>query len=174
MLSGDGLRSDLSKDNWLHTEVGCDNKILLVKSCHRFASECIRDIRKFQWNCIRFLFIWFCLHLKNLLMMHDKEKTMIVSFDTKFIRPDQKHVGLARQALPFLRCFWSQLINLIPKDTNTLYSMFRTFMIGGGQQTWSLSLRSESSSDLSRLASFTAWLFCILAFVLSALKFSVA
>ena len=68
-------------------------------------------------------------------MMHDKEKTMIVSFDTKFIRPDQKHVGLARQALPFLRCFWSQLINLIPKDTNTLYSMFRTFMIGGGQQT---------------------------------------
>ena len=46
-----------------------------------------------------------------------------MSFNIKFIRLDQKHVGLARQASPFLRCFWSRLINLISKDTNMVFSI---------------------------------------------------
>ena len=54
-------------------------------------------------------------------MMHDKKKTMYVSFDSKFIRLDQKHVGLARQASPFLRYAWSCLINLISKDTYLVF-----------------------------------------------------
>ena len=47
-----------------------------------------------------------------------------MSFDIKFIRLDQKHVGLAGQALPFLRCFWLHLINLILKDTNMVFSTY--------------------------------------------------
>ena len=35
-----------------------------------------------------------------------------------------KHVGLARQVLSFLLCFWSRLINLITKDTNTILSIY--------------------------------------------------
>ena len=42
----------------------------------------------------------------NLLIINnnDKLKTTYMSFDIKFIRLEQKHVGLARQASPFLRC----------------------------------------------------------------------
>ena len=43
---------------------------------------------------------------------------MIVSFNIKLIGLDQKHAGLARQASPFLRCFWSCLIKLVSKDTH--------------------------------------------------------
>ena len=49
-----------------------------------------------------------------------------MSYDIKFIRLDQKHVGLARQASPFLRSLWFRLINLKPK-TLTCYSLY----IGG-------------------------------------------
>ena len=48
---------------------------------------------------------------------------MILSFDNKFIRLDEKHVGLARQASPFLRCFWFHLTNLISKETNLVFSI---------------------------------------------------
>ena len=54
-------------------------------------------------------------------MMHDKKKTTSVCFDIKFIRLDQKHVGLARQASPFIRYFGSCLISLISKDTNMVF-----------------------------------------------------
>ena len=50
--------------------------------------------------------------------MSGNPEFMLVSFDIKFIRLDKKHIRLARQALPFLRCFWSRLINFISKDTN--------------------------------------------------------
>ena len=46
-----------------------------------------------------------------------------MSIDIKFIRLDQKQIGSARQASQFLYCFWSRLINLIPKDTN-MVSLF--------------------------------------------------
>ena len=48
---------------------------------------------------------------------------MLVSFDIELIRLDQKHVGLARQALLFQRCFLSRLKNSIPKDTNMVFSI---------------------------------------------------
>ena len=54
------------------------------------------------------------------MMMHDKYLTMQMSFDIKFIRLDQRHI---MQALPFLHCFWSRLINLISKDTNMVFSV---------------------------------------------------
>ena len=46
-----------------------------------------------------------------------------MSFDIKFNRLDQKHVGLARQASPFLHCFWSRLINVISKGTDMVFSI---------------------------------------------------
>ena len=52
-----------------------------------------------------------------------------MSFDIKFIRLDQKHVGLARQASPFLHCFWSRLINSVSKDTNMVFSMYEFFIV---------------------------------------------
>ena len=68
------------------------------------------------------LFICFAVFSPlSLLIMHDKVKTMYVSFDIQFIRLDQKHVGLASQDSPFLPCFWYSLINLIVK-TLTWYS----------------------------------------------------
>ena len=45
-------------------------------------------------------------------------------FDIKFIRLDQKHVGLARLTLPLLHYFWSRLLNLISKDTNMIFSIY--------------------------------------------------
>ena len=39
---------------------------------------------------------------------------MLLPFDIKFIRLDQKYVGLAS-------CSWSHLINLISKDTNAVF-----------------------------------------------------
>ena len=48
---------------------------------------------------------------------------MKAPFDIKFIRLDQEHVGLARQASPFLRCFWTRLIKLILKDTDMVFSI---------------------------------------------------
>ena len=39
---------------------------------------------------------------------------MLVSFDTKFVRQDQKMARLAESLRP--TCFWSSLINLISKD----------------------------------------------------------
>ena len=50
---------------------------------------------------------------------------MLVSFDIKFIRRDQKQIrnGVACLASP--KWFWSSLINLISKDTYVLfYSSF--------------------------------------------------
>ena len=47
-----------------------------------------------------------------------------MSFDIKFIRLDRTHVELARQAPPFLRCFWSRLINLISKDIKMVISVY--------------------------------------------------
>ena len=46
---------------------------------------------------------------------------MLVSFDIKFIRQDQKQRrnGEACRASP--TCFWSSLINLILKDTFTVF-----------------------------------------------------
>ena len=66
------------------------------------------------------LFICFAVFLPlNLLIMHDKQqKSMLASFDINFIRLDQKHLGLARQASPYLCCFQSCLIDLIAIDTN--------------------------------------------------------
>ena len=46
----------------------------------------------------------------------------------RFIRLDQKHVGLARQASPFLSCCWSRLINLTPKDINLVFSIYFYYM----------------------------------------------
>ena len=48
-----------------------------------------------------------------------------MSFDIKFIRLHQKHVGLVRLALPLLhvRCFWYRLMNVISKDTNMVCSI---------------------------------------------------
>ena len=51
-----------------------------------------------------------------------------MSFDIKSIRLDQKHIGLARQASPFLRCFWSRLVNLISKDTDMAVSIQTPFV----------------------------------------------
>ena len=50
--------------------------------------------------------------------MQNKQKTVFVSFDIKFIRLDQKHVGLD---IPTL--FRSRLINLISK-TLTMYCLY--------------------------------------------------
>ena len=49
------------------------------------------------------------------------ENTMLVSFDIKFIRRDQKQhrTGEACRASP--KCFWSSLINLISKDTYVVF-----------------------------------------------------
>ena len=47
-----------------------------------------------------------------------------MSFDTKFIRLNQNHFGLARQASPFLLCFWFHLINLISKVTSMVFSKY--------------------------------------------------
>ena len=46
---------------------------------------------------------------------------MLVSFDTKFIRQDQKQSrnGEACGANP--TCFWSSLINVMPKDTYVVF-----------------------------------------------------
>ena len=43
----------------------------------------------------------------------------------KFIRLNKKNVGLARQASPFIRCFWSRLINLTSEDTDVVVSVYR-------------------------------------------------
>ena len=48
-----------------------------------------------------------------------------MSLEIKCIRPDQKLVGLARQVSPILRCFLSRLINLISKDTNMVFSIYK-------------------------------------------------
>ena len=51
---------------------------------------------------------------------------MLGSFGVKFIRLDlKKYVGMARQASPFLRCFWSRLINFKSKETNVAFSILR-------------------------------------------------
>ena len=49
------------------------------------------------------------------------ENTMLVSFDIRGIRRDQKHCrnGEACRATPM--CFWSSLINLILKDNNVVF-----------------------------------------------------
>ena len=49
---------------------------------------------------------------------------MIVSFDVYQARPETRR--MARQASPFLPCFWSRLINLISKDTNVVFSINST------------------------------------------------
>ena len=96
----------VSEDDWLHTD-GRDNNVRLLKWRHRHRLNAFR---------VCFSFLWL-FHSQSLLEMQDKQKTMIEYFDNKFIRLDQKHVGLARQASPLLRCFWSRLINLISKET---------------------------------------------------------
>ena len=45
------------------------------------------------------------------------ENTMLVSFDIKFIRQDQKQYRNGEACRASLTCFWSSLINLISKDT---------------------------------------------------------
>lgn len=44
-------------------------------------------------------------------VLHDKQKNTLLSFAIKFMRLDQKHVGLAWQASQFLCCVRSRLKN---------------------------------------------------------------
>ena len=54
-------------------------------------------------------------------------KHVLVSFDIKFIRFDQKHVGLARQASPISMLFLVLHHKLdIKLDTNMVFSMCLT------------------------------------------------
>ena len=69
-------------------------------------------------NKLHLLFICFAVFSvssSNLPIMHD---------DIKFLWLDQKHIGLARQDSPFLRCLGSRLMNLISKDTNMIFYMY--------------------------------------------------
>ena len=75
------------------------------------------------WTKQRLIIFFDAFYAQSRLIMHDKLKTMAVSFDINIIRPNQKHIGLARQASSFLRCFLSRLINLTSKDTNMEFSI---------------------------------------------------
>ena len=59
------------------------------------------------------------------LINKEIENTMLVSFDIKFIRQDQKQCrnGEACRASP--TCFWSSLINLTAKDTYVVFCLSR-------------------------------------------------
>ena len=60
---------------------------------------------------------------------------MLVSFDIKFIRRDQKQRrnGEACRASP--TCFWSSLINLISKDTHVFFYLFCIISRFNGEKT---------------------------------------
>ena len=46
---------------------------------------------------------------------------MLVSFDIKFIRRDQKQCKNGEAYRDSPTCFWASLINLISKDTNMVF-----------------------------------------------------
>ena len=75
------------------------------------------------------LFSYACGHFLRTNIMSILSSSMFIVQIYTFIRLDQKHVELARQASPFLRCFWSRLINLISKDTNIVFSIYRIEII---------------------------------------------
>ena len=52
--------------------------------------------------------------------MHDKQNTLSMSFDMKFIRLDKKTRSLA-----ILTCFLKRLINFISKDLNMVFSIYQ-------------------------------------------------
>ena len=68
---------------------------------------------------------------------------MLVPFDIKFIRLDQKHVGLDRQASPFLRWSWSRLINLISEGTKMVFSIYLPYFFGDIKKIKNLNLFSR-------------------------------
>ena len=86
-----------------------------------------------KWSAISQTDIWTSLSNQSgdLLSLHCLivyiENTMLVSFDIKFIRQDQKqHMnGEACQTSPM--CFWSSLINLISKDTYVVFYLLWIF-----------------------------------------------
>lgn len=83
--------------------------IYFILSKRFFPSEIEKKLRCMFMNFIK---------INGLLLV--QQKTVEVSFDSRFIRHDQKHVGLARRATPFLRCFWSCKINTL--TWNSLYT----------------------------------------------------
>ena len=72
------------------------------------------------------MFAVFCLFLVYYCVIHLCIGIMTINLfdlilsDVAF-RNDQKHALLARQASPYLHCFWSRLINSISKDTNMVF-----------------------------------------------------
>ena len=87
-----------------------------------------------------------CLHDKNVLYT---ENTMLMSFDIKFIRRDQKQHSNGEACRASLMCFWSSLINLISK-TLTWFSMCHASLENLKAQTASAS--ENQKTVLSELA----------------------
>ena len=122
MVSGDAFRSNLRK-GLANTDNESDNNVSIGYMTSPIYVIMHSRLQQVQTK-LRLLFICFAIFsLLNLLIMQDKQKTILVSSDIKFIRLNQKPIGPTRQALPFLRCFWYRLINLISKDTNMVFSM---------------------------------------------------
>ena len=103
-----------NQTNWHMKHFGIDQLINLTS--HK------KDIWK-QWRC-RANCKWFrLLKLNGLSTAMDTEITMLVSFDSKFIRQDQKQRrnGEACRASP--TCFWLSLIYLISKGTFVVFCL---------------------------------------------------
>ena len=72
------------------------------------------------------------------------------------IRLDQKHVGLAQQASPFLGCFWSCLINLISKGTTIMVFSITALQASIFLQCFWSCLINLISKDTNMIFSITA------------------
>ena len=51
MLSGDAWEA-ISEEDWLHTDIGSDNNVQLLKWLHRLTSQCIGDVSKLEQNYV--------------------------------------------------------------------------------------------------------------------------
>ena len=108
-----------------------------------------------QWNdFLNWVNIW--LIAGNLPLRGRNPSFTLIVFWNQVNQARPETSRLARQASPFLLCFWSRLINLISKDTTTVFSIFKEYAwIQAGKM---YNIRSQVYTNLVKL------IVCLLSF----------